>query len=322
MQNAACCCPFFPATRPFAVRRAVAVHRAHPLNSSPNHASLGIHSDADASRLASNDTRSEVGSSEQSIRYSMLLVIQAIALQACSVVRNSITLQLIENKFRMSFSSSDRPSMFARGATPWPLLYDVRMYDCAGQFWSLLFVSVSSASAVWGDTPHIVYGSSLDVPDGTRLGRSMWLLRPAGPFGTMKLAEELAHSANNGLDIAVRAAGADQGTVSDSFFDSWLIVYSFFRSWLVLSLWRLPAAAGLRFLSIQEGSVTSEISSTCLPFPDKNEPSVEGRLPDSTKGADHLRVVFSKQMGLSDQDIVALFRRPHTGQLTYFTVFP
>lgn len=28
--------------------------------------------------------------------------------------------------------------------------------------------------------------------------------KTGGPFGTMKHAEELAHSANNGLDIAVR----------------------------------------------------------------------------------------------------------------------
>ncbi|KAH1045731.1 hypothetical protein J1N35_036515 [Gossypium stocksii] len=35
-------------------------------------------------------------------------------------------------------------------------------------------------------------------------------------------------------------------------------------------------------------------------------PPPEGRLPDATKGADHLRQVFSHQMGLSEQDIVAL----------------
>ncbi|CAH2041446.1 unnamed protein product [Thlaspi arvense] len=39
---------------------------------------------------------------------------------------------------------------------------------------------------------------------------------------------------------------------------------------------------------------------------DKPEPPVEGRLPDATKGSDHLRDVFVKQMGLTDQDIVAL----------------
>ncbi|KAH9298953.1 hypothetical protein KI387_030635, partial [Taxus chinensis] len=39
---------------------------------------------------------------------------------------------------------------------------------------------------------------------------------------------------------------------------------------------------------------------------DKPEPPEEGRLPDATKGSDHLRDVFSKQMGLSDKDIVVL----------------
>ncbi|EFH55435.1 hypothetical protein ARALYDRAFT_901815 [Arabidopsis lyrata subsp. lyrata] len=39
------------------------------------------------------------------------------------------------------------------------------------------------------------------------------------------------------------------------------------------------------------------------------EPTVpprEGRLPDATKGFDHLSDVFAKQMGLSDKDIVVL----------------
>lgn len=39
---------------------------------------------------------------------------------------------------------------------------------------------------------------------------------------------------------------------------------------------------------------------------DKPEPPVEGRLPDATKASDHLRDVFVHQMGLNDQDIVAL----------------
>ncbi|XP_048425271.1 L-ascorbate peroxidase 1, cytosolic-like [Pyrus x bretschneideri] len=39
---------------------------------------------------------------------------------------------------------------------------------------------------------------------------------------------------------------------------------------------------------------------------DAPEPPPEGRLPDATKGNDHLRDVFCKTMGLSDKDIVAL----------------
>uniref|UniRef100_A0A804LIC6 L-ascorbate peroxidase n=1 Tax=Zea mays TaxID=4577 RepID=A0A804LIC6_MAIZE len=43
-----------------------------------------------------------------------------------------------------------------------------------------------------------------------------------------------------------------------------------------------------------------------LSYADFYQPPPEGRLPDATKGSDHLRQVFGKQMGLSDQDIVAL----------------
>lgn len=39
---------------------------------------------------------------------------------------------------------------------------------------------------------------------------------------------------------------------------------------------------------------------------DSDSPPVEGRLPNATLGNDHLRQVFGVQMGLSDQDIVAL----------------
>ncbi|XP_015931273.1 L-ascorbate peroxidase 2, cytosolic-like, partial [Arachis duranensis] len=39
---------------------------------------------------------------------------------------------------------------------------------------------------------------------------------------------------------------------------------------------------------------------------DKADPPPEGRLPDATKGNDHLRELFVQTMGLTDQDIVAL----------------
>ncbi|KAJ6778377.1 THYLAKOID LUMENAL 29 KDA PROTEIN CHLOROPLASTIC-RELATED [Salix koriyanagi] len=42
-----------------------------------------------------------------------------------------------------------------------------------------------------------------------------------------------------------------------------------------------------------------------LQIEDKSDPPPEGRLPDATKGSDHLRDVFG-HMGLSDKDIVAL----------------
>ncbi|KAL3809438.1 hypothetical protein ACJIZ3_000126 [Penstemon smallii] len=64
-------------------------------------------------------------------------------------------------------------------------------------------------------------------------------------------------------------------------------------------------------IDILAGVVAVEITGGPeVPFhpgrPDKEEPPLEGRLPDATKGSDHLRDVFGKQMGLSDQDIVAL----------------
>ncbi|WRX34905.1 hem peroxidase - like 10 [Theobroma cacao] len=90
----------------------------------------------------------------------------------------------------------------------------------------------------------------------------MLRLATGGPFGTMKQPAELAHGANNGLDIAVRLLEP----IKEQFP---ILTYADF-------------------------------------YQDKPHPPPEGRLPDATKGADHLRQVFTAQMGLSDQDIVAL----------------
>ncbi|KAA8543986.1 hypothetical protein F0562_021837 [Nyssa sinensis] len=62
-------------------------------------------------------------------------------------------------------------------------------------------------------------------------------------------------------------------------------------SWPVLLL--LKSLADLRFHSTLGGRTSLNHH-------------VEGRLPDATKGSDHLRDVFVKHMGLSDKDIVAL----------------
>ncbi|KAA0037799.1 L-ascorbate peroxidase, cytosolic [Cucumis melo var. makuwa] len=85
--------------------------------------------------------------------------------------------------------------------------------------------------------------------------------KTGGPFGTMRFSSELAHGANNGLDIAVRLLE--------------------------------PIKQQFPVLSYADF------------YQDKPEPPPEGRLPDATKGSDHLRDVFYT-MGLSDQDIVAL----------------
>ncbi|CAK9166834.1 unnamed protein product [Ilex paraguariensis] len=86
-------------------------------------------------------------------------------------------------------------------------------------------------------------------------------IKTGGPFGTMKHQAELAHEANNGLDIAVRLLEPIKEQFS-------ILSYADF-------------------------------------YQDKSELPPEGRLPNATKGSDHLRDVFGR-MGLSDKDIVAL----------------
>ncbi|XP_062215973.1 L-ascorbate peroxidase 1, cytosolic-like [Phragmites australis] len=108
--------------------------------------------------------------------------------------------------------------------------------------------------------------------------------KTGGPFGTMKNPAEQAHGANAGLDIAVRMLEP----VKDEF--------------SILSYADLYQLAGVVAVEVTGGPE--------IPFhpgrEDKPQPPPEGRLPDATKGTDHLRQVFGKQMGLSDKDIVAL----------------
>jgi len=108
--------------------------------------------------------------------------------------------------------------------------------------------------------------------------------KTGGPFGTMKKEAELAHGANNGLDIAVR------------------LLEPIKEQFPILSYADFYQLAGVVAVEITGGPE--------VPFhpgrQDKPEPPPEGRLPDATKGPDHLRDVFVKQMGLNDQDIVAL----------------
>jgi len=108
--------------------------------------------------------------------------------------------------------------------------------------------------------------------------------KTGGPFGTIRHAEELAHEANNGLDIAVR------------------LLEPLKEQFPTISYADFYQLAGVVAVEITGGPE--------VPFhpgrEDKPAPPPEGRLPDATKGSDHLRCVFGKQMGLSDQDIVAL----------------
>ncbi|KAH0905018.1 hypothetical protein HID58_044521 [Brassica napus] len=107
--------------------------------------------------------------------------------------------------------------------------------------------------------------------------------KTGGPFGTMRLPQELADDANNGLDIAVRLLEP----IKDLF--------------PILSYADFYQLAGVVAVEITGGPE--------IPFHpgrlDKVEPPPEGRLPQATKGVDHLREVFGR-MGLSDKDIVAL----------------
>jgi L-ascorbate peroxidase len=108
--------------------------------------------------------------------------------------------------------------------------------------------------------------------------------KTGGPFGTMKQAAELRHAANSGMDIAVRLLQP----IKDQF--------------PVLSYGDFYQLAGVVAVEITGGPD--------IPFhpgrQDKDEPPKEGRLPNATKGNDHLREVFVTQMGLCDKDIVAL----------------
>ncbi|KAJ7980942.1 Ascorbate peroxidase [Quillaja saponaria] len=107
--------------------------------------------------------------------------------------------------------------------------------------------------------------------------------KTGGPFGTIKHPAELAHAANNGLDIAIR------------------LLEPIKEQFPILTYADFYQLAGVVAVEVTGGPE--------IPFhpgrEDKLESPPEGRLPDATKGSDHLRDVFG-HMGLSDQDIVAL----------------
>ncbi|EPS68866.1 hypothetical protein M569_05901 [Genlisea aurea] len=105
-----------------------------------------------------------------------------------------------------------------------------------------------------------------------------------GPFGTIRFKSELSHGANAGLDIAVR------------------LLEPIKEQFPIITFADFYQLAGVVAVEVTGGPE--------IPFhpgrPDKEDPPVEGRLPDATLGADHLRTVFVEQMGLTDKDIVAL----------------
>ncbi|KAF5207332.1 L-ascorbate peroxidase, cytosolic [Thalictrum thalictroides] len=108
--------------------------------------------------------------------------------------------------------------------------------------------------------------------------------KTGGPFGTMRHKDEQSHGANNGLDKAV------------------VLLEPIKEQFPILSYGDFYQLAGVVAVEITGGPD--------VPFhpgrKDKDEPPQEGRLPDATKGADHLRNVFGTTMGLGDKEIVAL----------------
>lgn len=104
-----------------------------------------------------------------------------------------------------------------------------------------------------------------------------------GPFGTIRNPEELAHGANAGLIIAVR------------------LLEPIKEQFPILSYADFYQLAGVVAVEVTGGPD--------IPFhpgrKDKPDSPEEGRLPDATKGSDHLRDIFG-HMGLSDKEIVAL----------------
>lgn len=107
--------------------------------------------------------------------------------------------------------------------------------------------------------------------------------KTGGPFGTIRNFDELAHGANAGLDIAVRPLEP----IKEQF--------------PILSYAEFYQLAGVVAIEVTGGPE--------IPFhpgrKDIPESPEEGRLPDATRGAIHLRDIFG-HMGLGDKEIVAL----------------
>ncbi|KAG6552695.1 hypothetical protein Mapa_005642 [Marchantia paleacea] len=107
--------------------------------------------------------------------------------------------------------------------------------------------------------------------------------KTGGPYGTMKNAEELAHGANAGLNIAVN------------------LLEPIYQQFPILSYADFVQLAGVVAVEITGGPTIDFHPGR----QDKKESPPEGRLPDATKGPSHLRDIFYAY-GLTDKEIVAL----------------
>ncbi|KAL3688170.1 hypothetical protein R1sor_014479 [Riccia sorocarpa] len=107
--------------------------------------------------------------------------------------------------------------------------------------------------------------------------------KTGGPFGTMKNAEELAHGANAGLNIAIN------------------LLEPIYEQFPILSYADFVQLAGVVAVEVTGGPTIDFHPGR----QDKKESPPEGRLPDANKGSDHLRDIFYAY-GLNDKEIVAL----------------
>ncbi|KAL0752977.1 hypothetical protein Bca101_090645 [Brassica carinata] len=105
-----------------------------------------------------------------------------------------------------------------------------------------------------------------------------------GPFGTMRFTDEQAHEANSGIQIAL-------GLLDPVRVQFPTISFADFHQLAGVVAVEVTGGPEIQFHPGRE---------------DKPQPPPEGRLPDATKGCNHLRDVFAKQMGMTDNDIVAL----------------
>jgi len=106
-----------------------------------------------------------------------------------------------------------------------------------------------------------------------------------GPHATMRFSPEKEHGANNGLEIARNLLQPIKDQNPE------------------ITLADLWALAGVVAVEVAGGpKVPFRAGRT--DFAEEHCP-IEGRLPNATKGADHLREIFYR-MGLTDRDIVAL----------------
>ncbi|KVI12017.1 heme peroxidase [Cynara cardunculus var. scolymus] len=112
--------------------------------------------------------------------------------------------------------------------------------------------------------------------------------KTGGPFGTMRFKVELGHAANNGLDIAVR------------------LLEPIKEQFPIISYGDFYQLAGVVAVEVTGGPDVPFHPGRVVSSHDKEEPPIEGRLPDANQGNDHLRNVFVETMGLDDKDIVTL----------------